>query len=247
MKKYLKRSSKDKKLVYNINGVFMSYRMKEIPINERPRERLKIVGVNNLTDKEILSILLKTGTYQHNVFDVSIELLNKYSLADLENVSLDELTIIKGIGEVKAIELLAAIELGKRIVLRKNTMRKKLENARAIWEDARYLFYNLQQENFYAYYFNNKQELINRKLIFMGTVNCATTHTRDIFREAIKVNATTIVCLHNHPSGDVTPSKADMVFTERLMKTGEIQGIPVVDHIIIGDNTYYSFYEHRVF
>ena len=112
-----------------------------------------------------------------------------------------------------------------------------MDNAKKIWESSKYLFQDLKQEFFYAYYFNNKQELIEKKLIYMGTINSATTHTREIFKEAYLVSASTIVCLHNHPSNDTTPSKADIIFTEHLMRTGEIQGIPVVDHIIIGEKS----------
>ncbi len=221
------------------------YKIKDLPTMERPRERLKKVGVENITDKELLSILLKTGTKNKNVNELSIELLKNYSLSDLKNTSIQDLIKIKGIGEVKALELQASIELGKRIFLKEPISLEKLENPKAIWESSKYLFHGLKQEYFYGYYFNNKQELIERKLIFMGTINSATTHTREIFKEAYRVSASSIVCLHNHPSNDVTPSTADILFTERLMKTGEVQGIPVVDHIIVGETSFYSFYEHQ--
>jgi len=220
------------------------YKIKELPISERPRERLKEVGVNNLTDKELISIILKTGTKDKNVNELSLDILNKYNLLDLKDISLNDLTSIKGIGEVKAIELLASIELGKRIFLKETNKLKKLENAKKIWEDSKYLFNNLKQEYFYCYYFNNKQELIKRKLIFMGTINTSVTHTREIFKEAYLLSASSIVCLHNHPSGDTTPSNEDIIFTRALMKTGNIQKIPVIDHIIVGENTYFSFYEN---
>ena len=222
----------------------MSYRIKELPIDERPRERLKQVGIKNLSDKELLSIILKTGRKGKNVNELSIELLKKIDIKDLQNVTLKELVSINGIGEVKAMELLAAIELGKRIWLKENNKLEKLENAEKIWKDSKYLFAGLKQEYFYCYYFNNKQELIKRKKLFIGTINSATTHTREVFKEAYLLSASFIVCLHNHPSNDVEPSKADILFTKALMKTGEIQGIPVIDHIIVGENKYFSFYEN---
>lgn len=224
----------------------MNYlKIKDFPLSERPRERLKDVGAKNLTDKELLSIILKVGTKSKNVSDLALEVLRNYSLSEFKDLRIQDLIKIKGIGEVKALELLATVELGKRIFLKETKKLEKLENPQAIWESSKYLFNGLKQEYFYCYYFNNKQELIERKLIFMGTINQATTHTREIFKEAYKVSASSIVCLHNHPSNDITPSKADIIFTERLMKTGSIQGIPVVDHIIVGDNAFYSFYEHR--
>ena len=221
------------------------YKIKELPVEERPRERLINVGSNNLTDKEIISIILKTGTKGKNVEELALDLLSNYSLIDLKNITINDLLKIKGIGKTKAIELIASIELGKRIFLRESKKLIKLEDAKSIWEDSKYLFNGLKQEYFYCYYFNNKQELIKRKLIFMGTINNATTHTREIFKEAYLLSASTIVCLHNHPSNDITPSKADVVFTDHLMRTGHIQGIPVVDHIIVGENSFYSFYENN--
>ncbi|MBR6137658.1 MAG: DNA repair protein RadC [Bacilli bacterium] len=221
-----------------------NYKIKEIPISDRPRERLKEVGVENLTDIELLSIILKTGLKNKNVKDLAIECLNNYSLKDLKDISIYELMKIKGIGEVKAIELVSSIELGKRVLLKENKT-IKLDNPNSIWKDARSILNGKKQEYFYAYYFNSKQELIERKQLFIGTINSSTTHTREVFKEAYKVSATSIVCLHNHPSNDVTPSKADILFTNSLVETGKIQGIPVVDHIIVGEKNYYSFYEHN--
>ena len=223
----------------------MNYRIKDLPIYERPRERLKNIGIDNLSDKELLAIILKAGTKERNVNLLAIDILNKYSLSKFKDLTIKDLTNIKGIGEVKAIELLAAIELGKRIFLKETHKLEKLDNPKLIWESAKYLYNGLKQECFYCYYFNNKQELITKKLIFKGTINCSITHTREIFKEAYLVSASSIVCLHNHPSNDVTPSKEDILFTEKLMKTGTIQGIPVIDHIIVGESNYYSFYEHK--
>lgn len=223
-----------------------NFKIKDIPLEERPRERLKEVGSNNLTNIELLSIILKTGTKNINVKDLSIELLNNYDLIDLKDISINDLIKIKGIGETKAIELLASIELGKRIFLKESKKLLKLDDPVKIWESSRYLFNGKKQEYFYCYYFNTKQELIEKKLLFIGTINSSVTHIREVFKEAYKVSASYIVCLHNHPSNDITPSKADKEFTEALFETGKIQGIPVIDHIIVGDNKYYSFYENTL-
>ena len=221
-----------------------NYRMKEIPLTERPRERLKRKGREELTDKELIAIVLKTGTKDRNVEELALDVLNKYTINSLGDVSLEKLIEIRGIGEVKAIELLATIELGKRIFLNVNKDTIKMQDPKSIWKYSRYLFYGKKQELFYCYYFDNKQQLIERKLLFMGTINQATTHTREIFKEAYLVSASSIVCLHNHPSNDVTPSKEDILFTDRLMRIGNIHGIKLVDHIIVGDTSFYSFYEH---
>lgn len=222
------------------------YKIKDIPISERPREKLKNIGVNNLSDSELLAIILKTGTKDKSVSDLAIDILNKYSLNDLKNISINELNKIKGIGDVKAIELVASIELGKRIFLNKNNKLKKLMNAKDIWEDSKYLFNDLKQEYFYALYFNTKNELIERKLLFMGTINASTVHPREVFKEAYRVSASSIICMHNHPSGDINPSREDIRFTDNIVKTGYIQGIPVLDHIIVSESSYYSFYDNNM-
>lgn len=219
--------------------------IKDIPLSERPRERLKNAGSENLTDKELLAIILKNGTKEQNVTDLALEILKKHSLSDFQDISLKDLVSIKGIGEVKALEILAVIELGKRIFLRTPSTLLKLDNPEKIWLSARYLFQNKKQELFYCFYLNNKQQLLERKLLFMGTLNQSTTHPREIFKEAYRLSASSIICLHNHPSNDLTPSKADLIFTEKLVKIGIIQGIPITDHIIVGDDSYYSFYEHH--
>ena len=219
-----------------------NYKIKELPISERPREKLKEVGKENLTNVELLSILLKTGLKNRNVNDLSIEVLKNYSLLDLKDITIEELIKIKGIGETKAIELIASIELGKRICL-KQEEKIKCSSPIEIWKDANYFLNGKKQEYFYCYYFNAKQEVIERKLLFIGTTSSSTTHPREVFKEAYKVSANSIICIHNHPSGDPTPSKADIEYTKALVETGKIQGIPVVDHIIIGENSYYSFYE----
>lgn len=225
--------------------IIIYYKIKDIPESERPRERLKEVGPSNLTDKELLAIILKTGTKNSNVTDVAIEILKKYTLQELPEVALPELIKIKGVGEVKALELISTIELGKRIYLKQKTTLKKLTNPKAVWEETRYLFINKKQELFYCLYFNNHQELIERKLLFMGTINQSITHPREVFKEAYRLSASGIICLHNHPSGDLTPSKEDIRFTESLIKIGAIQGIPVLDHIIVNEDSYYSFYDHH--
>ena len=221
------------------------YTIKTIPQSERPRERLKEVGSVNLTDRELLAIILKTGTKNYSVMDLALEILKKYKIQELQEITISKLTEIKGIGEVKAIELLATIELGKRIYIKKNKKKEKLSDPKSIWEASRYLFVNLKQEHFYCLYFNNKQELLERKLLFMGTINQSITHPREVFKEAYRLSASSIVCMHNHPSGDLTPSRADISFTEKLIKIGQLQGIPILDHIIVGEDEYYSFYENN--
>ena len=221
------------------------YTIKDFPLEERPREKVKQYGINNVTNKELLSIILKTGTKNINVEDLALSILRKYKLHELKDVTINELTKIKGIGEVKAIELLAAIELGKRINYKTAEKKKKLNNPEVIFQEMRYLFIDKKQELFYCLYLNEKQELIERKLLFMGTVNKSIAHPREVFKEAYRLSASSIICMHNHPSNDLRPSKSDLEFTTSLVEIGKLQGIPVVDHIIVGDSSFYSFYEHN--
>lgn len=222
-----------------------NYKMKEIPKNERPREKLKELGVSNLTNKELLAIILKTGTKNKNVEELALEILNKYKINELKDLSINELIKIKGIGEVKAIELITSIELGKRIFSYPKEKLKVLSSPKEIWKHYKYLFYEKKQELFYCIYFDNKQRVLEKKLLFIGTINQSITHPREIFKEAYRLSASSIICMHNHPSNDITPSKEDINFTNKLMEIGKIQGIPILDHIIITDNAYYSFYEHN--
>lgn len=224
--------------------IIIHYKIKDFPKSERPREKVKEYGISNVTDKDLLSIILKTGTKNQNVSDLALTILTEYPITTFKDLNISMLTKIKGIGEVKAIELLAAIELGKRLNYKQNISRKKLNNPKAIWEDTRYLFIDKKQELFYCLYFNEKQELIERKLLFMGTINRSVVHPREVFKEAYLHSASNIVCIHNHPSGDVMPSKEDINFTRNLVEIGRMQGIPVVDHLIVSDNSYYSFYEN---
>ena len=219
--------------------------IKDIVKTERPRERLLKGGVEKLNNEDLLAIILKTGTKDKNVKELALEVINYYgSFKNLKDITINQLTSIKGIGEVKAIELVAALEFGKRILL-DNDMhtKKKLVNAKDIWNYTKYLFNGKQQEYFYALYFNNKQELIGKKILFIGTTNKSIVHPREVFKEAYLLSANSIVCMHNHPSGDTSPSMQDINFTKSLIDIGKIQGIPIIDHIIVSDNSYYSFYE----
>lgn len=226
----------------------MSYLIKDLPKEERPRERLLKYGVNSLSNTELLAIILKTGTKNYSVKDIATDILNNINnISDLKDISISKLSSFKGIGITKAIEIKSSIELGKRIFLNeKYTTKELFNNPKKIYENTRNVFFGKKQEYFYCFYFNSKQELIERKLLFMGTLNKSLVHPREIFKEAYLVSASSIICMHNHPTGDVNPSKEDINITRTLTRIGRIQNIPIVDHIIVGDNGYYSFYEHNI-
>lgn len=226
----------------------MNYMIKDMPKEERPRERLLSQGVESLSDSELLAIILKTGTKDSSVKDIAIEILNSVKeINDLKNITISALMKIKGVGVIKAIEIIATIELGKRIFLKEKENKKmKLNNPELIYKASKYLFYEKKQEYFYCLYFDNKQRLIERKLLFMGTINKSIVHPREVFKEAYLLSASSIVCMHNHPSGDVHPSKEDIELTRALVQIGQVANIPVVDHIVVSNDNYYSFYENDI-
>ena len=223
----------------------MNLKIKDIPISERPREKLLKYGKENLTDIELLSIILKTGSRDYGVTELSSKVLNKINkISNLKDININTFNNIKGIGLVKTIELLAVLELGKRIYLKSDDIKERCNNTKTVYENNKYLFLDKKQECFYCLYLDNKKNLIERRLLFMGTINKSIVHPREIFKNAYLLSASSIICMHNHPSGDITPSIDDEVLTSSLKEIGNMQGIPLVDHIIFGNNTYYSFYEN---
>ncbi len=219
-------------------------RIKDIPIADRPRERFLSYGVENLSNEEILSILLKTGSRTRSVRELAMDILAiSNGLDKLSEITKEQLLEIDGIGIAKSLEILCAIELGKRIHLKPKLENSKLGNAGDIYEMVKYLFYDKKQEYFYCIYLNNKNEAIERRLLFMGTINRSLVHPREVFKYAYLASASSIVCVHNHPSGDVSPSREDIRLTKALVELGKLNSIPIVDHVIVGEDNYYSFYE----
>lgn len=220
--------------------------IKQIPKSERPRERLIKYGPKNLSTEDLIAIILKTGTKDFSSKYLACQILSRTKkIEDLKDLKLSNLIKINGIGIVKSIELLAALELGRRVYeyhpLDNNL---KLNSSKKIFDHFKYEFIDEKQECFYCLYLDQQKNLIEKKLLFKGTLNKSLIHPREIFKEAYLVSAAYIICIHNHPSGCVLPSKDDIAVTENLVKIGTIQGIPILDHIIISDSNYYSFYEN---
>lgn len=220
-------------------------KIKKIPINDRPRERLIINGVSSLSNEELLSILLGTGTKSLSAKNLSSYILsNTKNISDLKKLSYHDLIKIKGIGKAKACTIMALIELSTRmnssvddfIGVKLNDVKKVFDYYRMRVSD--------NQEEFYCIYLDAKKRIIGEKLIFKGTVNHSLVHPRDIFKEAFKENATSIICMHNHPSGNVIPSKDDILVTNRLKEIGNLMGIKLIDHVIVSKGGYYSFLEN---
>ena len=221
--------------------------IKEMKESERPREKLLNIGVNNLSDEELLAIILKTGIKGYSAKDLAIKLIeNLGGISNLKNISINSLDSIKGIGKVKKIELLSILELGKRIYLKRNNLKKKYIDPFYIYLDNKSLIFGLKQEYFYVFYLDTKKNLIERKLLFMGTINKSVVHPREVFKYAYILSASGLICMHNHPSGDVLPSNSDIELTKTLIEIGRIQGIDVIDHLVVSDTNYFSFYENHL-
>jgi len=224
----------------------MNVKIKDLPVNERPVERLINNGVENLSNEELLAIILKTGTKEASVKVLASQLLSQIdNISELQNKNYKQLLKIKGIGHSKAAVLLASIELGKRINSKVNNIHNlKADNPVAIFEYYSSILGNKKQEHFYAVYLDNQKRVIEDKLLFIGTINKSLIHPQNIFKEAYLLDASAIICIHNHPSGNVIPSKEDLNITKNLVEIGNLFGIKVVDHIIIGNDKYYSFFEN---
>lgn len=221
-------------------------KIKEIPVNDRPRERLINSGSNTLSNEELLAIILDTGTKDKSAKDLAISVLSKINhISELKYINYQNLISIKGIGISKATKILSLIELSKRINVKLETLNNiKANNSKVIYEYFKDKLMDEKQEYFYCLYLNNKKRIIKNKLLYIGTINQTLIHPRDIFKEAYLLSASAIICIHNHPSGNTAPSKEDIMMTKNLKEVGLIMGINVVDHIIIGKNSYYSFFEN---
>ncbi len=218
--------------------------IRDFPKDDRPRERLIKEGPSSLSTQELLAIVLRTGTKNESVLQISNQLLHKFDgLRLLMNASIEEISNINGIGEAKATQLLAAFELGKRSNRLQYEDRFVIKSpddcAKFMMDEMRFL----EQEHFICLYLNTKNQIIARETIFKGSLNASIVHPREVFKEAFRRSASSIICLHNHPSGDPTPSREDIEVTKRLVECGKIIGIELLDHIIIGEHKYISLKE----
>ena len=225
----------------------MGVKIKDIPTNDRPMERLLNYGVSNLSNEELLAIIFKTGSYGISAKDLGSLLLSKVgNIKKLNDINYESLSKLKGIGKSKACNLLASIELGKRI----NGEIESIKNIKLTSADIVYKYYknklgNKKQEYFYAIYLDNGKRVIGDKLLFIGTINYSLVHPREVFKEAYLLGATAIICIHNHPGGNPIPSNQDYDVTNNLIAASKILGIKLLDHIIICEKTYYSFLENN--
>lgn len=214
----------------------MRKKITDIPEFDRPREKLQKKGVKALSDVELLSVLIGKGVKGKDVLQIAKEVL-KLAEKDINNLTLKNLENIEGIGLAKASQILAAIEFSKRILLKETAKISSAADIVKLAEDLK----NKKQEYFLTFTLDGANNLIKKRVVFIGTLNRSLVHPREVFADAITDRAASIIFVHNHPSGSLVPSKEDKLITNRLVEVGNIIGIKVLDHIIVSKNGYLSF------
>jgi len=213
-----------------------------LPMNQ-PQEKLLRYGVEKLATYELLSVILGSGTKELNAVELSKKILKELKDEEFENISLADLLEFRGIGITKACRVIAAFELGKRLVNHKQT--SFIMKPKDVWNELADIRES-KKEHFILFYLDVKNQIIKKEIISIGILNASLVHPREVFEPAIKHLAGQIIISHNHPSGDCMPSEEDFELTKRLVKAGEILGIEVIDHVIISSHRYYSFKEHTL-
>jgi DNA repair protein RadC len=234
--------------------VSQATRIKDLPDLERPRERLAAQGAEALSPAELIAIMLRTGLRGRSAIEVAHDLIRQHGdLNALARASLGDLQKIKGIGRDKAVTLQAAFTLARRMARELRHPRPRLDQPGAVAEHLREEFRGKEVEEFHVVLLDTRRRLIRIEGISTGTLDSAIVHAREVFRGAIGANASAIILVHNHPSGDPTPSKADITVTRDLIRAGQLLKIEVLDHVIVGERTadrerdYFSLKEHGYF
>ena len=217
------------------------------PVDERPRERLIKLGPAGLSDAQLLAIILRTGDTKKSAIGLAREILFRFgTLKEIESAASAELAEINGVGPAKTAQLKAALELGRRLMRSGSNVSEKnpfFKNSREVFEYFRPVFFGLKKEKFLCALLDTKNRIFKENIISEGTLTSSPVHPREVFRDAIKEAAASVLFVHNHPSGDPSPSRDDINITKRLIETGSVVGIKVLDHLIISDTKYLSLME----
>ena len=217
-------------------------KIKDLPKFDRPREKLIKKGVGALHKEELLAIILRTGVKGKSALKVANEILRKYGDKKLLDVSYQELKNIRGVGSTKAVQILAAIELGRRLFKEKQEKEVFINSPEEVVKEVEHIKEN-KKENFICLYLDARNKLIYKETVSIGTLNANLVHPREVFEPAVRNLAAQIIVVHNHPSGDPEPSEDDLEITKRLMESGKILGIELIDHLIITKERFFSFKE----
>ena len=224
----------------------MAIMVRDLPLDERPREKLMATGAACLSNVELLAILLRTGTRENSVIRVAEQVLARYrdvGITAMMSMSVAELSSVQGVGAVKAATILAAVELGRRL---SQKAAEKVEVVHGPEDAAHYAmprFRFEQKEHFAVMLLNTKNHILGLTDVSVGSLSASIVHPREVFQAALRYAAAAMILVHNHPSGDPSPSREDIHVTQRLVKAGKVMDIPVLDHIILGDNRFVSLKE----
>ncbi len=229
-------------------AVWLSTSVREMPAEERPRERLEQVGAEALRDAELLAILFRTGTRTQGAVALAEAMVQRFGgLRGIARASLTELQEVAGVGRVKAIEVKAALELGKRLVAFSERGRPRIHGAEDIAKLLMVRYKDYEHEVFKCVLLTTKNEVIAVRDISHGGLDGTLAAPRDVFRQAVREGASAVICCHNHPSGDPEPSRDDLALTRRLAEAGELVGVRMLDHVIFGDGRYVSLKDRGLF
>jgi DNA repair protein RadC len=217
--------------------------IKDLPKVERPREKLMQYGPEKLSNSELLAILLRSGKKGENVIELANKILKRFSKDELPNLTFNDLKDYSGLGPAKACEIIACFELGKRLL--KDKKAEIYLKPKEVWEELKDLR-DHKKEHFVIFYLDSRNQEIKREIISIGSLNANLVHPREVFEPAVRHLAAQILLAHNHPSGDPEPSEDDLEITKRLVESGKILGIEVIDHIIITKTGFISFKEKNL-
>lgn len=223
--------------------------VRDLPVEERPRERLLALGPGFLSNAELLAILLRNGFREKSALDMAGDVLKQCGpdgIGGLVRLSIAQLGQMKGIGTAKAAELMAAVELGRRMATHSAKQKLIVTCPEDAAEYAFHRFKYEEREHFAVILMNIKNHILSMPVISIGSLTASVVHPREVFKAAIQQTAASMILVHNHPSGDPTPSKEDIATTRRIVEAGKLMDIPVLDHIILGNNKYISLKEKGV-
>jgi DNA repair protein RadC len=218
-------------------------RILDMQKEERPRERLLKNGASSLADSELLAIILRTGTKQENVINLCQRILSMYNLKQLSQINIARLTEIHGIKESKAAQITACFEIARRLETFSEESKQKINSPEDVYRRIYPRMREQKKEMFIELCLDTKNQIIKEETISIGSLNANIVHPREVFKMALAESAAHIIVVHNHPSGDPTPSREDIEITKKLAETGKVMGIDVLDHVIIGDGRHFSMKE----
>ncbi|WP_440955311.1 RadC family protein [Methanosarcina sp. Mfa9] len=215
-------------------------RIHDLPEGERPRERLVRNGPESLSNAELLAIILRTGSRAENVVSMSNRILSEYSIKQLSLANIKRLMQIHGIGEAKASQISAVFELARRLETFVEEPKRKVRSPKDVYSLMYPKMREQKKERFITLYLDTKNQILKEETVSIGSLNASIVHPREVFKSALMESSASVIMIHNHPSGDPSPSREDIMVTEKLVEGGKLLGIDVLDHIIIGDGRYVS-------